>query len=116
VTAGVFNLTDQNAIEQGSDFSWSFIYNDVNGSPVNLTGYTLSGSIKKDWNTSTLASFTCSKHAPATDGYVGVSLSAAGSKTIPPSRYRYDILAANGTTTTHLLKGFVDVVESVTLP
>ena len=116
MSAGIFNLIDQNAIEQGSDFSFSFIYNDVNGSPVNLTSYTLSGGVKKDWNTPVMASFTLTKHAPATDGYVGVSLSGDNSKMIPPARYRYDILAANGTVTTHVLKGFVDVVESITLP
>jgi len=114
VTAGIFNLVDQNAIEQGSDFSFSFIYNDVNGNPVNLSSTTLTGSIKKDYNTSPVGNFTLSKSTLA--GYVGVSLAGASSSSISPDRYRYDILAANSTSTTHLLKGFVDVVESITLP
>jgi len=43
-------------------------------------------------------------------------LSGTSSGSIPPDRYRYDILAKNSSSTTHLLKGFVDVVESITLP
>jgi len=114
VAAGIFNLVDQNAIEQGSDFSFSFIYNNVNGSPVDLSTTTLTGSIKKDYNTSSVGDFTLSKSTLV--GYVGVSLSGTSSGSIPPDRYRYDILAKNSSSTTHLLKGFVDVVESITLP
>jgi len=115
VPAGIFNLTDQCAIEQGSDFSFSFIYNDVNGAPVNLTGYTITGSIAKDWALPILGTFSCSAPTP-TNGTVNVSLSGAASSALIPDRYRYDILATNGSVYTHLLKGFVDVVESITLP
>jgi hypothetical protein len=113
MSAGIFNLTDSCAIEQGSDFSFSFIYKDVNGNPVNLTSATITGEIKKDWNTSSLASFTITKHNPATDGYVGISLAASSSESIPPDRYKYDIrISLNGVN--HIIKGVCDVVESVT--
>jgi hypothetical protein len=114
VSAGIFNLVDQNAIEQGSDFSFSFIYNDVNGNPVDLSATSLTGAIKKDYNTNPVANFTLS--TSTLTGYVGVSIAGATTGSIAPDRYRYDILAANSTSTKHLLKGFVDVVESITLP
>ena len=113
MSAGIFNLVDSCAIEQGSDFSFSFIYKDVNGNPVDLTSATITGQIKLDWNTSALASFTISKHSPATDGYVGVSLAAASSASIAPGRYKYDIrISLNGVS--HIIKGTCDIVESVT--
>lgn len=111
--AGIFNLTDSCAIEQGSDFAFSFIYKDVNGDPIDLTSATLTGKIKQDWDTSTLASFTLTKHNPATDGYVGVSLAASASAAIAPGRYKYDIrISLNGVS--HIIKGTCDILESVT--
>lgn len=113
MSAGIFNLTGQFAVEQGSDFSFSFIYKDVNGDPVDLTDATLTGSIRQDWNTSSLASFVLTKHAPATDGYVGVSLPASSSNSIPPGQYKYDIRISNDGVD-HVIKGSVEVLETVT--
>jgi hypothetical protein len=111
--AGIFNLVDNCAIEQGSDFAFSFIYKDVNGNPVNLTSATITGRITSAWNASTLANFTITKHNPATDGYVGVSLAASSSATIAPGRYKYDIrISLNGVS--HVIKGNCDILESVT--
>jgi hypothetical protein len=114
MSAGIFNLTDSNAIEQGADFSFSLIYKDVNNNPVNLTSATITGQIKMDWNTSALASFTITKHSPATDGYVGVSLPASASASIAPGRYKYDIRISLSGGVSHIIKGMCDVVESVT--
>ena len=114
MSAGIFNLIDSSAIEQGSDFAFSFIYQDVNGNPVNLTSATLTGQIKQNWNTTALASFTLTKNSPATDGYVGVSLPASATVSVAPGRYKYDIrISLSGVT--HILKGICDIVESITL-
>ena len=113
MSAGIFNLTDSNAIEQGSDFAFSFIYGDVNNNPVDLTSATITGQIKQDWNTTALASFTITKHSPATDGYVKISLPASSSASIAPGRYKYDIRISLGGVS-HIIKGSCDVVESIT--
>jgi len=115
MSAGIFNLTECNAIEQGSDFSFILIYKDSSGNPVDLTSATITAQIKQDWNTTTLASFTITKHSPATDGYIKVSLPASASVAIPPNRYRYDIRISLSGGVTHIIKGFCDIVESVTL-
>jgi len=113
MSAGIFNLTESNAIEQGSDFAFSLIYKDNSGNPIDLTSATITGQIKQDWNTSALASFSIAKNNPATDGYVGISLPASNSASIPPGRYKYDILISlNGIS--HLIKGVCDILESVT--
>jgi hypothetical protein len=112
--AGIFNLVDGNAIEQGSDFSFSLIYKDSDGNPINLTTATITSQIKDAWNESTLASFTVTKNSPATDGYIGLFLPASASASIPPERYKYDIRVVVGSNVDHILRGVCDVVESIT--
>jgi hypothetical protein len=112
--AGIFNLVDDNAIEQGSDFSFSLIYKDSDGNPINLTSATITAQIKNAWNEATLASFTVTKNSPATDGFIGLFLPAATSAGIPPERYQYDIRIAIGGNVNHIIKGTCDVTESTT--
>jgi hypothetical protein len=115
MSAGIFNLTDCNAIEQGSDFSFSFIYKDSSGVPVDLTGAVITGDIAEDWNQPALASFVITLSDPATDGVVMVALPAASSALLTPRRYRYDVRMSLSGSVTHIIKGFCDVVESITL-
>ncbi|OBQ44553.1 MAG: hypothetical protein AN484_06605 [Aphanizomenon flos-aquae WA102] len=112
--AGIFNLVDDNAIEQGSDFSFSLIYKDSDGNPINLTAATITSQIKDAWNESALASFTVTKNSPATDGFIGLFLPAATSAAIPPERYQYDIRIAIGGNVDHIIKGTCDIIESTT--
>lgn len=112
--AGIFNLVDDNAIEQGSDFSFSLIYKDSDGNPINLTSTTITAQIKNAWDEATLASFTVTKNSPATDGFIGLFLPAATSAAIPPERYKYDIRIVAGANVDHILRGVCDIVESIT--
>lgn len=112
--AGIFNLVDENAIEQGSDFNFSFIYKNPAGTPINVALANFSGVIKQDWNSNTLATFTITKNNPPTDGVVKIALSAAGSASIPVGIYKYDIRMVLGGVTTHIIKGNCQILETVT--
>lgn len=114
--AGIFNLTGSNAVEQGSDLpSFSLIYTDLTtGQPVNLTSATIKADIKKDWNTPVLASFVVTKNSPATDGVIHLALPAASTASIIPGTYRYDVQVTIGGAKTHIIKGFCDILETVT--
>ena len=62
MSAGKYDFT----IEQGATFSLQVTWKDSTGTPINLTGYTISGKLKrKSLILQSLASFTCT---PANQG------------------------------------------------
>jgi hypothetical protein len=113
--AGIFNLTDGNAIQQGSDFAFSLVYKNAVRVPVDLTEAVIDSEIKADWNSPALAAFTITTSDDATDGYIGLSLPASDSSTMPPNRYKYDVRVSIDGNTQHIIKGFCDIIESTTL-
>jgi hypothetical protein len=115
--AGIFNLTDSNAIEQNSDFYFTITYQTSAGVPINLSTITPIGQIKNNWSdTVPLATFTITVLTPASSGVVGISLPAALSASITPGTYLYDIKfsdSSNGSVY-HVLKGACQITQTVT--
>ena len=97
------NLT----IDKGTTFSTS-IKLKQDGSPINLTGYTLSAKMKKHYNASTSYTFTTTSPSP-TQGIVNVGMASSITSTIPVGRYVYDILITFTGTTTKVIEGTVIV-------
>lgn len=112
--AGIFNLIEGSAIEQGSDFSFSLVYKDVDGNPIDLTGAVITADIKEDWNSTAVASFTISTNEPATDGVITLSIPADDTSSVSPNRYKYDVRVEMDGNVSRIIKGVCDIVESIT--
>lgn len=122
MSAAKFDL----ALEQGATFSRDVIYKDSDGEPVDLTGSTLRGQIrKKTSDESPLASFSFVIADQETNkGQFNVSLTRTQTSGLPaatqegPRRrlaeYTYDIEREVGSNTYRILEGLVFVSPEVT--
>lgn len=122
MSAGKYDFT----IEQGATFSLQVTWKDSTGTPINLTGYTISGKLKKKvTDSASLASFTCTPANQGTSpGVFTISLSATTTSSLPVFKgvtsdkekftCVYDIQAQTGSTVYRLLEGVASVSPRVT--
>ena len=103
------NLT----VDQGTDFSSSVDVTDADGDPVALTGYSVSGQIRKHYNSSTKVDFTATV-SNASAGIISLSLSAATTNAMKAGRYVYDVEIDLSGTKTRVLEGQLEVTPGVT--
>lgn len=113
-------------LQQGATFSQLITWKDDNGIGINLTGYVVSGKIKrKTSDASALLSFTTVLSNQNTNpGEFTISLTAAQTATLPtvvgPTAQKallecvYDIEASIGSTVYRLLEGVVSISPEVT--
>jgi hypothetical protein len=117
--AGVYDLS----IEQGTSFSMVVTFEDSNGDPINLSGYSGRGQIRAAATaTSVLASFTVTI-TDAANGEVTIALDPEDSSAIPvkgknyseKTEYVYDIeLYTVGGEVIRLLNGKASISPEVT--
>lgn len=111
-------------IEQGATFSRQVTWQNEDGSAVNLTGYTLSGSVrKKTSDAKQLIDFTITV-VNAASGIFTFSLTAAQTGALPATYGQtsekellpcvYDIEAASGSTVYRVLEGVANISPQVT--
>lgn len=118
MAAGKYNFE----LEQGATFSRQITWKDSTGTPINLTGYTVTGSIRKSFaSNSTIASFTCTNaNQGSSPGVFTLSLTATQTALLPvknsasPSdrdiqQLPYIIEATTGSTVYRLLEGTISV-------
>lgn len=103
-------------IEQGTDFTTSLSLNDVNNTAVDLTNYTIAGKMRKSYySTIGVHSFTVAIDSPATAGNITISMTAAQTAAIEPSkRYVYDVNITLNGAVTRVLQGIVVVSPNAT--
>ena len=102
-------------IDQGADFSTSITVSGDNGNVVDLTGYTGSGQIRKNYSSSTSTDFTVDFGSPRSDGQVLLSLGRTVTANLESGRYVYDIeLTTSANTRSRLVEGMVTVTPEVT--
>lgn len=98
MSAGKYTLQ----IEQGATLNLKTVFQDGDGLPIDLTGWTFRGQIRKKHSEATsIVSLTLETNAPATDGVLWVRLTDVQTAAIPvdaaatyrrePTRYTYDI-------------------------
>lgn len=120
MAAGRYDTT----IEQGATFSRQVTWQSQDGSAINLTGYTLSGKIrKKASDAKELISFTCTI-VNASSGIFTFSLTAAETSGLPSAYGEtadkellpcvYDIEASIGSTVYRILEGIINISPQVT--
>jgi hypothetical protein len=77
-------------IDAGSTYSAIVNIRNGDGTPINLTNFTIAAQIRKSYGSLNAYNFTCSVF-DAASGKVRMILPAATSSTIKPGRYLYDI-------------------------
>lgn len=98
-------------VDQGTNFQTQINLNNANGSPVDLSTYTVRSQIRKAYSSINAYSFATSANS---SGIIVLSLTANASGSIPAGRYVYDILVTSNTgSSTRVLEGQVTVNPSV---
>lgn len=101
-------------INQGSTFDLEFTLLDDDGNPVDLTGTSVRGQIRKTYSSTTpVATFTL-VGTLSSDGRVLLRLSATETANISSGKYVYDVEWVNGSTVSRILEGKVIVRPEVT--
>jgi hypothetical protein len=101
-------------IEQGSDYSTSFVVTDAENVDVDLTGASFLAKFKRDYTSTTVYPFTCTLDE-TNHSKVTLSISAVDCASIPAGRYWYDAvyIANEGSTVVKFAKGIVVINPTV---
>lgn len=99
-------------IDQGQTFSFTFILSNADGTPKNLTEYTIAAQMRKSYGAATAIDFTTSK--VNLEGSITISLTAAETSAIRHGRYVYDIETESTTETLRVLEGIITITPEVT--
>ena len=109
--AGYANLR----IEAGSTFSIDMELNNIDGTPLNLTGYTGECKIRKSYYSNFgVYSLTVTILSPQTDGKLRISASSSETAAIKPGRYVYDVEIVSGSSVTRVVEGIAEVTPNAT--
>lgn len=112
MAAGLLNIL----IEQGSTFSRNLTIEQTVGVPLNLTGYTLAGKMKRNFTDANAAATFSIAVTNAALGQATWSLTSVQTDALAPQVHRYDIEMTNVSTgvVTRLLEGEAWVSASAT--
>ena len=114
-TAGTYNIT----MDQGAQWTLTVVYEDSNGNPINLTGYTARMQLRKkfDSTTAVLTLATGGQGITITGptGTIAITATDEQTGTIDGGLYVYDLELDNGGVITRLIQGQVTVSPQVTL-
>ena len=103
-------------IDQGADFNITVNVADVDGTTLDLAGYTAAAQMRKTYESSAVsATFTTSISSPTTDGQVTLSLTDSVTTALSPGRYVYDLVVTDGSSlSTRVVEGQAIVTPGVT--
>ena len=101
-------------VDAGSDYSNIITVADINGQPIDLTGFTVASQMRKSYSSCVAYNFTATIYIAA-DGMVRLQLPAAQSSVIPAGRWLYDveITSASGART-RVVEGIVTITPQIT--
>jgi hypothetical protein len=102
-------------IDQGSDYSTEIKVTGADGNPADMTGYLITGQIRKTYASSTSTDFVCSI-VNAGGGVVKIALTGGTTNSMKAGRYVYDVEAQNGAggSVTRIVEGQVEITPGVT--
>jgi|TARA_A200000159_G_C7186169_1_gene281747 hypothetical protein len=104
------NLT----VDQGSTFLAYVDITDSEGNPLDLTGYSVVGQIRKTYSSLTAVDFTASINS-AVNGTISLGLTDTTTNGMKAGRYVYDVeISTAAGSKTRVLEGQVEVTPGVT--
>ena len=105
------NLT----VEQGSDYDITLTIDNVDGSPLNLTGYTAQSMVRKHYGSSDHQDFVVT-FVDRLLGEISLSMASTITSLLPEGRYVYDVVLNDpNDLKTRVIQGNVLVNPGVTL-
>jgi hypothetical protein len=110
--------TYNTVIDQGADWFLNVTWEDINGDPIDVTGYTAALQMR----TSPLArTYVLSLSSPSdgitvtgASGLFAIHATAEQTADIAPGRYSYDLEIDSGTIITRLIQGTIEVSANTT--
>lgn len=97
-------------VDQSSDFSTTVLLQDSSGNPLDLTGYTAIGRIKKYYGSNTFVTINVTIMSPSTGGEIALSIDKNTTKHMDIGRYVYDIkITNNANISKKVLEGIITV-------
>lgn len=112
MAAGLLNIL----VEQGATFSRTLTVYSTGTTPLNLTGKTLRGQLRRNLADTTVAgtfTFTLANQGTS-PGVATWIMSAVDTAALPAQTLRYDVELVDGTTITRILEGEAFVSGEVT--
>lgn len=105
-------------MDQGSVWDLEITYQDPNGVPINLTGFTAKMQLRKEYN-STVADLTLTTGGggiviTGATGTIDISATAVQTGVLDPTYYVYDLELTSGSNISRLIQGQITVAEQVT--
>ena len=103
------------SVDQGSTFGAEIDVTDSSGDPLDLTGYTVAGQLRKTYTSTTATSFTSSVYSAA-GGIVKISLNSTTTNGLKAGIYVYDVEITKTSTgdITRIIEGQLEVRPGVT--
>jgi len=102
-------------IDQGADFSTTITVSDDADAPVDLTGYTGSGQIRKHYTSNTAIDLDVTFDSPRSSGKVTIGLSRSVSSAMEAGRYVYDVeITSAADVRSRLVEGIATITPEVT--
>ena len=108
-------ILNQN-IDQGSTYSTPItVYQDDGTTIQNLTGYTASSQLRKNYTSTAYTTILATIQSPATNGVIVISLTAVQTAALKSGRYVYDVqITAADATVTRVREGVITIRPEVT--
>ena len=109
-------VTKDLEIEQGSDFSISFTFQQEDGTPINFTGYSIRGQIRKSVQSSAPSLTLTAVITDPTKGVIVLSLTNTQTKSVKAGEYVYDVEIYTGSDASvyRIISGQVFVTAEIT--
>lgn len=101
-------------IDQGTTFSATVQVFDELGDPYNLSGFTPSAQIRRNYNTNTISATFSSNIISSSNGTISLSLTATETANLKYGRYVYDVEISSGAIILRPVEGIVTVYPQVT--
>jgi len=113
--AGIYNIT----MDQGAQWTLQVVYDNNNGTPFDLTGYTARMQVRPKFGSDnavlTLSSPSSGIVITGATGTLELTATTAQTGDIPGGFYVYDLEITSGGVVTRLMQGSVTVRDQVTL-